>query len=76
MEQNQVTTEERDIVTRRDVARRFSVSERTIANWQRGKLIPFIAIGARTIRFDLEDVRAALVRNHPPATRRPRHDDN
>jgi excisionase family DNA binding protein len=68
MEQNP-SNEERDLVTRRDVARRFSVSERTVFNWQREKLIPFLAIGARTIRFDLDDVRAALVRNHRIAAR-------
>jgi excisionase family DNA binding protein len=59
MEPN-TTKEERDLVTRREVARRFSVSERTVFNWQREKLIPFLAIGARTIRFDLEDVGVNL----------------
>jgi hypothetical protein len=68
MEQN-ISTEDRDLITRRDLARRFSVSERTVFNWQRNKLIPSIAIGARTVRFDLADVRAALVRNHRVAAK-------
>jgi hypothetical protein len=61
---------ERPLETRRELAKRYSVSERTIANWMRSGLIPFLAISARTIRFDPSEVDAAVVRNHRVASRR------
>ena len=57
-------TEERRLETRRELAKRYSVSERTIANWMRDHLIPYVAISARTIRFDPREVDVALIRNH------------
>ena len=61
--------EGRRLETRREFAKRYSVSERTIANWMRDKLVPYVAISARTIRFDPAEVDAALVRNHRVAAR-------
>lgn len=64
-----IEAEAKRLITRRDLAKRYSVSERTVANWMRDKLIPWVAISARTIRFDPEEVHAALTRNHRVAAR-------
>lgn len=45
--------------TKKQVAEYFQVCERTVDEWVRRKRIPFWKIG-RTIRFDLEQVKAAL----------------
>lgn len=60
--QENIRTEGRRLETRRELAKRYSVSERTIANWMAAKLIPYVAISARTIRFDPSEVDAALIR--------------
>jgi DNA-binding XRE family transcriptional regulator len=62
-------TEGRRLETRRELAKRYSVSTRTVANWMRDKLVPWLQISARTIRFDPREVDAALARNHRIAAR-------
>ena len=46
-------------VSKREVARLVSVSPRTIDNWMKDGIIPFIRIG-RVVRFEEEQVRKAL----------------
>lgn len=43
-----------------ELARIVSVTSDTIARWRRADLIPSVRINRRTIRFDLDDVLAAL----------------
>jgi excisionase family DNA binding protein len=42
-----------------DVARAYSVSRRTVAEWQKIKRIPFLKIG-KVVRFNPGEVRLAL----------------
>jgi hypothetical protein len=48
------------LLTRRQLARRLSVSSRTIDNLQRAKKISYIRLSPRCIRFHLPSVLAAL----------------
>jgi len=48
------------LVRKRDVARAASVSPRCVENWMRAKVIPFVRISRRCVRFDLSRVLAAL----------------
>lgn len=62
-------TEQGRLITRRQIAARYSVSERTIQNWMRGKMIPWIQVSGRLIRFSPSETDAALTRNHRVAAR-------
>jgi len=66
-EQNS-TNSDRRLETRPELAKRYGVSARTVANWQQQRLIPFLKI-QRTIRFDPIQVDAAIARNHRIAAR-------
>jgi excisionase family DNA binding protein len=46
-------------LSKADMASRLNVTERTLENWMRKRLVPFHRIG-RTVRFDLREVRTAL----------------
>jgi predicted site-specific integrase-resolvase len=48
------------LIRKEELARRLSVSARTIDNWLCKRLIPVIATSQRMHLFDLEEVRAAL----------------
>lgn len=48
------------LVKKSVVARAASVSQRTIDNLQRRKVIPFVRISARCVRYHLPSVIAAL----------------
>jgi len=50
------------LLTRRQIAKKISVSTRSVDNLQRQKLIPFIKLSPRCIRFSLPHVLAALAR--------------
>lgn len=55
-----MTGEDNQLLSRREVARHFSVSTRTIARWEeRGKLVP-IRISSKVIRYAHADVLALL----------------
>jgi excisionase family DNA binding protein len=47
---------------RRDVARRYGVSLRTLDRWVRERKIPYIQLDKRTIRFRWADVERAVER--------------
>jgi excisionase family DNA binding protein len=47
---------------KRDVARRYGVSTRTVDSWVQQKKIPFLRFSSRCIRFDLAAVDRALSR--------------
>jgi hypothetical protein len=48
------------LVTKKVVAHAATVSTRTVDNWQRNRLIPFVRLSARCVRFHLPSVLAAL----------------
>ena len=50
------------IVNRAGVALHLKVSKRTVSELQRKRLIPFIRIAKKCIRFDLEQVDRAIER--------------
>jgi hypothetical protein len=47
---------------KRDIARRYGVSTRTVDTWIQQKKIPFRRLSSRCIRFDLTAVDCALSR--------------
>jgi len=48
------------LVPKKVVARANSVSTRTVDNWMQQRLIPFVRLSARCVRFHLPSVLAAL----------------
>lgn len=59
---------ERRLVSGVELARIVGVTADTIARWRRADLIPSVWINRRTIRFDPDDVIAAL-KQHADANR-------
>jgi hypothetical protein len=55
-----VTDDLAGLVKKKAVARAASLSPRTIDNLQRRKLIPYIRLSARCVRYHLPSVLAAL----------------
>jgi ribosome-binding protein aMBF1 (putative translation factor) len=51
---------DRELLTRRELANRLSLSPRTIDNLQRRRVIGYIRISRRCIRFHLPTVMKAL----------------
>lgn len=49
-----------------EVAKRLRASEGSIDNWRKANLIPWIQLG-RSVRFDWEQVKAALLRRQRAA---------
>jgi phage terminase Nu1 subunit (DNA packaging protein) len=47
-------------VSRQGLAEHYGVSTRCVSNWQAAGIIPFTRIGKRIVRFDLNEVEAAL----------------
>jgi excisionase family DNA binding protein len=50
----------RSLLTARQVAQHFQVHERTVRRWAIEGVIPSIAVGPGTVRFDPRDVDALL----------------
>jgi excisionase family DNA binding protein len=50
------------LLSKSELARILSVSERTIENWLKQKKIPRLQLSARLQRFSLQKVEAALAR--------------
>ena len=51
---------ERRIIDSEELARVFGVTVETVRGWVRERRVPFIRVSRRIVRFDLEDVLAAL----------------
>ncbi len=51
-----------DLLTKQQIAECLQVGERTITNLMRQKLIPYVAVGPRVVRFRRLQVIAALER--------------
>jgi excisionase family DNA binding protein len=52
-----------NLLTKREVAELFRVSLRTVSNWMRCGIVPFIRIGS-VVRFDRDAVRKAVEAYH------------
>lgn len=52
----------RALLDEKDLALELKVTTRTVRNYRQEGLIPFIRIGKRTLRYDLQDVVAFLKR--------------
>ena len=52
-----------NLLTKREVAELFRVSLRTVSNWMRRGIVPFIRIGS-VVRFDPDAVRKAVEAYH------------
>jgi predicted DNA-binding transcriptional regulator AlpA len=53
---------ERKLLTKPGLGRRYTVSTRTIDNWMKNGLIPFIKIGRKFVRFDPDECDQAIAR--------------
>jgi predicted site-specific integrase-resolvase len=51
-----------ELLTSRELGEAIRFPHRTIQRWTQEGLIPVIYIGHRTLRYDLEAVKAALLR--------------
>ena len=49
-------------MNKRQVARMFGATERTVESYMRRGILPFYRLG-RTVRFDLGDIRSHLAQN-------------
>jgi excisionase family DNA binding protein len=52
-----------NLINKKQMAQKLCVTARTLENWMREGFVPYIKIG-RCVRYDLEDVMAALKRRH------------
>lgn len=51
-----------------EIAQRLKVKPETVRAWARRRLIPAIRINCKTVRFDFDEVRRALIaRNRLPS---------
>ena len=48
------------LIKKKELAKRLSVSPRTIDNWVAKRIIPFIRVGPRFYLYDFEAVLAAI----------------
>ena len=51
------------LISKQELARDLKVGCRTIEAWVAARKIPFIRLGHRTLRFNLDDVRRTLRRH-------------
>ncbi len=51
--------EDPEILTKRDVCKRYKIAERTLNGWMHRRLIPYRKIG-RTVRFVRSEVEARI----------------
>jgi len=52
------------LLTAEQLGQELGVGARTIKEWKRNKMIPYIAPTDATVRYDLDDVIRALKRNY------------
>lgn len=52
------------LIRKKELAKRLSVSPRTIDNWVAKRTIPFIRVGPRFNLYEFEAVLAALKKNY------------
>ena len=52
-----------NLIDKKQMAARLAVTPRTLENWMKRGLVPYIRIG-RVVRYDLEEVIGTLKRRH------------
>lgn len=52
------------LIKKKELAKRLSVSPRTIDNWVAKRVIPFIRVGPRFYLYDFEAVLAAIRKHY------------
>ena len=52
-----------NLINKKQMAERLSVTPRTLENWMKRGLVPYIRIG-RVVRYDLEEVMRTLKRRY------------
>jgi predicted DNA-binding transcriptional regulator AlpA len=58
------------LITKAELARRTQVSISCVDRWMKTRRIPVYLLGAKCVRFDYQEVRAALSKFEQPAFRR------
>ena len=53
-------TDSRKLLDRKQLAKRYSVSEKSITTWQKSGRIPFIRINQRMVRFPIAECDEAM----------------
>jgi predicted site-specific integrase-resolvase len=53
---------ERKLLTKPSLGRRYEVSIRTVDNWMKNGIIPFVKIGRKFVRFDPDECDLAIAR--------------
>lgn len=53
-------TADPQLATKREIARRYAVSTRTVDNWIASRLIPVLRFGPRLVRFPVREVDRVL----------------
>lgn len=61
------------LFTKADVAKRYSVSVRTVHNWMKLNVVPFLKLPGRCVRFDVAATDAALEQYSINARKTKRH---
>lgn len=46
--------------TKKEVAEYYGVQSRTVDNWMRRGMVPYLKLGGKLVRFDLVEVHEAL----------------
>lgn len=59
-----MNTNEPFLIKKRELAKRLSVSPRTIDEWSRKRMIPFIAVTSRLYLYEFEAVLAVLKKHY------------
>jgi excisionase family DNA binding protein len=59
-----MNTPEPSLIKKKELAKRLSVSPRTIDEWSRRRMIPFIAVTSRLYLYEFEAVLAALKKKY------------
>ncbi len=59
-----MSTIEPTLIKKKELAKRLSVSTRTIDNWVAKRTIPFIRVGPRFYLYDFEAVLAAIRKHY------------
>jgi len=54
----------RILIKKAELAKRFGVSPRTVDNWVKRRLIPYIALSSRLHLFDPEAIQQAIERRY------------
>ena len=52
------------LIKKRELARRLSVSTRTIDDWSRKRMIPYIPVSPRMFLYNFDEVLASLRKNY------------